>query len=188
MKLPDFDLVDKIRAVTDKFSFDGSDNLLSVSKTEVERAINNDEGFMGSTVVTGVSDGNSLNVVLENPSGSGLTLYIKKFNIQAGGEVSVNVYKNSTIDSAGSSVTTSTLSIGSGATTSMNTDTGGGYSTGTLVDEGRNAGGNRPQTRVGTSSDRPSAKVLPDNNIHIVVTNNSGGTTFLAVRFEWVEV
>ena len=136
-----------------------------------------------------LADGASLEVLLENPSGSGRTVHIVIIRCVGAGEGTIEIYRGVTVTTSGSSLTPVNLKIGCPITSVCSAEYGGTYDVSgaqRYVDDVLPGG--TIVRAVGDAAEVGENVVLePNNNIMVRLTNVSGTTKNFSIKIVWWE-
>lgn len=99
----------------------------------------------------------------------------------------VDVYRNNTVSSSGTSVTPVNLNFGSSNTSVVNVEYGGSYVAGSLVHSTVVPGGSQIRA-VGSAVEVGESVVIPPGNDFLIkVTNKSASASDISIRVLWWE-
>jgi len=144
-------------------------------------------GFVVSHRFESVSSDAQVQVLLENPSGSGRTVYLVLIEVVSTGQGHVNVHVNNTVSTSGTSLTPQNLRIGSSITPVANVEYGGSYTVGDTYQQTVLPGGSGVRA-VGSIYGLGESVIIPEgNNILVTVTNKSSSSEDFSVKILWWE-
>lgn len=167
-------------------SYDNDGYIISTSRTKGEACLDSDKCYVVGHKNDSVTDGSSLEMLIDNPSGSGKELAVNIVFLDGSGAFDYEVYRNSSISSSGTTITARNRKIGANDSSVTNIEYGGTYATGTLLEEKPVGSGTKKDT-VGGNVRGTTFRVLEDNNIHMVITNKAGATERFAITSKWRE-
>mgnify|MGYP000651507505 CR=1 FL=1 len=144
-------------------------------------------GFSISHRFESVSSDASVDIYFENPSGSGRTVYIVMIEVVSFAQAHIDIYRNSTVTSSGTSITPVNLNFSSTITSVANVEYGGTYTLGTLTLNTVCPGGRAIRAVGGASEVGETVIIPPGYNFLIRVTNKSTSSADLSIRIIWWE-
>ena len=152
------------------------------------RKISDGYGFAISKRVT-IANGNYIDVYLENPSGSNKNIYVLIIECSSLGAGWIDVYKNVTITTSGTSITPNNLNFSSTNTSIVNIEYNGTYDLtgGTLTHETVLPGGSKVRAIGSVAEVGESIIMSSGDNILVRLTNKSGAETDMSIRIIWWE-
>ena len=145
------------------------------------------KGFTVSHRFTGVASGASVDFYFENPSGSGVDVFMIAVEVTALASCHIDIYRNNSISSAGTMVTPVNLNFSSTNTSVVQAEYGGTYTLGNLVKQTICPGGSKKEAIGGLASIGENVVIPPGNNFVIRTTNVSAASTDIAVEILWWE-
>lgn len=114
--------------------------------------------------------------------------FTQSINIDSDGSAEFSVYKNATIDTAGTTLTPYNLVIESGvATTDVEGQANPTWSNGTEILKGLIPPNTRKALVGSTGVGNPSFSISQGNNLLIEITNTSGGDSRVAIEAIFLE-
>lgn len=135
-----------------------------------------------------LSPGASADVVVVNPSGSGVDLYLIDIEVTTTGTVYIDLYQDSTISSNGSEVPVLSKRVGSSKTPKGKVYHSGSYTPGQQVMETLGWGGVKNFASGGQVAVGVGIIIDEGHNLHIRITNPSNTDTItVSVRIIWYE-
>ncbi len=144
-------------------------------------------GFTASHRFTGVASGSSVDMLFENPSSSGRTVFILSIEVTALAECHIDIYRGNTVSSPGTPVTPSNLNLGSSISSVAHVEYGGSYTYGVKAKETVCPGGSKKEAIGGHAEIGENAVIPPGCNFIVHVTNASASTTDIAIEMLWWE-
>ena len=163
------------------------DGKLSVANWMREKIIS-EQAFMITKRFKSVASGDSIEIYLENPTGSGKMVEIATIEIVTTGECSIDVYSGNTITTNGTSITPVNMKIGATTTSVVNTEYGGTYTTGDTIMELVSPGGSQIRAVGGQSEISGEIMLEEGQNIVVKVTNDSTSAENISVKITWAEI
>jgi len=144
-------------------------------------------GFGLSHRFEGVTDGSSVYLYIENPAGSGRTVFMITIDVIPLGQAHVDVYRNNTVTSPGTKLNPVNLNLGSGIQSVVYAEHGGSYTVGELVKPTVCPGGTKKRVVGGAVEVGESVVMPPGSNFLVKLTNKSGATIDMAIEALWWE-
>ena len=155
--------------------------------TWFRRKIREGKAFEASRRFTSIADGDKVDVLFENPSGSGVEVTFFVVEVNGGAELWPDVLRNVSKDAAGSPMDVMNPNMGSDRQPKCRVESNGTYSGGTKVHETVSFGGQK-QFAVGSLAEIGGSAIIPQgNNVLARIWNMSGSPVNLSVRVIWVE-
>jgi len=134
-----------------------------------------------------VDNDESVYLYFENPSDSGREIFLVIAEVISFGQLHVDVYRNNTVTSSGSSIEPVNLNFESTNQSIANVEYGGTYTLGNLVNNTVCPGGYRVRA-IGGATEIGESVVMPEDfNLTVKATNKSGADTDLSIRLIWFE-
>jgi len=135
----------------------------------------------------GVADGTSVDLLFENPSGSGKRVFLVAAEAISFGRGHIDVYRDSGVTVSGTTVEPVNLNFESSNESVCNVEYGGTYSLGTSVHRTIIPGGSKVRA-IGSAVEIGESVVMSENhNLLFRVTNKSGAATDMSIRLIWWE-
>lgn len=151
-----------------------------------QRHLYNQERFVAGHLFTGISNGSSVNVVVENNSTDGY-LVATQMRVQSNGEVEFTNTKNVTIDSAGTQLSEVSLTTSSPVSSEASVQRGVSVSGGTDYPT-QVSGAGSGAAKTGFTSEDADILINPEDNMYVTATNTSGTSGKIAVQIAWSEI
>jgi len=133
-----------------------------------------------------VADGDSVNMVLRNPVGSGADVYVVLAEVTTMAQAWVDVYYDPVV-SGGSEVPAANLDLGSGSGPAADVLSGATVLSGSPAFTAVCPGGARTRAIGGAAEVGEAVRLPPGHRIMVAVTNRGGSSQDLSVRFVWWE-
>jgi len=144
-------------------------------------------GFEASHRFESVGAGSSVDVYFENPSGSGMEVFIISIEVTSFAQAWIDLYRSNTVTVSGTAITPVNLNFMKAIGSVANLEYGGTYTLGTLMLNTVCPGGSKKQA-VGALAEVGETVVIPEGfNFLVRVTNKSASDTDLSVRIVWWE-
>jgi hypothetical protein len=143
-------------------------------------------GFAISHRFENVASDASVNIYFEDPSGSGMEVFIVVIDVISFAQAWVDVYRGVT-PSGGTAITPVNLNFGSIITSIATVKYGVSYSGGTLVHSTVCPGGSKVQATGGVAEVGETVVIPEGFNFLVKVTNKSTASTDLSIRIVWWE-
>jgi len=150
--------------------------------------IKEEKGFSASKRANGVASGSSVKMRIENPVGSGKTLYIVVVECVSSGLADIDVYDGGTLTGS-AAVTPKNLKKGSKRTSVANVQWGGteDLTNAELAHETVNPGGTLVRA-IGAMSEVGELVEMPEGtSILVIMTNQAGTGANMSIRGLWWE-
>jgi len=144
-------------------------------------------GFSISKRFESVADDASVDLYLENPSGSGRQVFIIMIEVVSLGNAYIDIYRGNTVTVSGTALTPVNLNFEKALGSVVNAEYGGTYTTGPLVHNTVCPGGTKKEAVGGLAAVGESVVIPEGFNFLVRVTNKSGATTDLSIRVVWWE-
>jgi len=151
------------------------------------KEIFNGNAYSVSHRFPGVASGASVDLYFENPSGSGVTVYIIVIEVISFAQAWIDIYHGNTVSSSGTQLTPVNLNLGSNNTSRVRVEYDGTYSPGTLAVNTVCPGGSLIRAVGGVVEVGETIIIPENNNILVRVTNQSGSAADLSIRIIWWE-
>lgn len=162
-----------------------------VTTVSVQVQLEEGNRYTRSFVTSGVADGDTVTFYIENPSGSGQAILFDPPVQNAGGKVIVTSYKNPTLDTQGTALTTPNARFDQPENANANafggetTAISGGVELGETLSGVANEGATRAEPGA---ADSAAFLLLPDNSFGVEILNDSNNTIDIASAIAFIEV
>ena len=146
-----------------------------------------EKGFICSHRFEGVASDASVDMYVENPSGSGVYMYIIAVEIASYGQGWIDFYRNNSISTSGTRANIFPLFLGSAKTSKIYIEYGGTYTLGDLAMYTITPGGRRSRA-IGSLAEVGETLIIPPGqNMVIRFTNKSDTTVDVSIKIIWWE-
>ena len=158
-----------------------------VSEPWFHEKIEQGKAFSVSKRYTGVGNGDTIYMMFENPSDSGVIACIAVVEVIPDGKSYVDIYREFEVTSEGELQQPVNERLSSGNTAKCKVYYGGEYSVGTKVHETIAYGGRR-NSAVGSLVEIGESVIIdPGYRMLFAITNKSGSTIDISIRIIWCE-
>jgi hypothetical protein len=163
------------------------DRPIIIANTLFFKKILEEKGFSISHRFENVASSADVYVYFENPSTSNKKVNIAIIEVVSLAQVWIDIYRNVTVSSHGTSITPMNLNLGSTENSVVTVEYGGSYSFGDPTLNTVCPGGSK-QNAVGGTTEVGETLIVPSGyNILVKITNKSTASTDLSVRILWWE-
>jgi len=146
-----------------------------------------EKGFICSHRFEGVSDGSTIDLLIDNPSNSGVKVYIIAIEVVSYGQGWIDFYRDNTVQSSGTALPILPLYLGSNKQSKIHIEYGGTYNVGTLAMNTATPGGRRSRA-VGSLAEIGETLVIPPGqNMLVRFTNKAGTSVDVSIKVLWWE-
>lgn len=158
---------------------------ITTTRTEAVRALEQGDGYATGHRFEGLANNAVAEFVFTNPSGSGVVLNLEAMDIVGAGLGWFELFFDSTISSAGTSLTPRNRRVGASGSAQANVEHSGTYADGTEIERGL-VPPNTGAFAIGAVG--LTHLILEANhNVHVQLTNKSGGNADFAFILIWWE-
>jgi len=134
-----------------------------------------------------VAADSSVYLYFENPAASGRQVFLVAIEVITTGQARVDVYRDNTVNVAGTSLTPINLNFESAINSIVNAEYGGTYTEGDLTVNAAAPGGTKVRA-IGSATEIGETAIIPsDFNFLVKVTNKSAGAADISMRIIWWE-
>jgi len=158
-----------------------------VTGSRFEKKIEEGYAFSSSERFASVANGSTVEMVFQNPSGSGRDVNIIAVEIIPFGRGHIDIYENSKITDEGSQAQIFNLNMGSSNSSVCKVLYNGTYSGGDLKHKTVAYGGRSVRAIGSLSEVGEKVKITEGKNIRVVFTNKAGVDIDVSMRFLWWE-
>jgi len=146
-----------------------------------------EKGYIISQRFTGVASGSSVQLYMENPSGSGRNIYIIEIEAGSLAQAHLDIYRENTVTSNGTSLEPLPLYLGSNKKSVVYAEHSGTHGLGKLALNTVVPGGSRTRA-IGSIAEVGETLVIPPGqNMVVQLTNASASATDMSIKIVWWE-
>lgn len=153
----------------------------------IERHAREGQVFVVSHRWEGVASGSSVDFIFQNPTGSGKELNLVILEIFGTDQAWIDMFADSTIDTAGTSLTPVNKYLGHSGTSVAHVEIDGSYTTGTQIHATVLSGGSGWFASGGGSELGVGGIIGEGHLLHVRLTNKSSNANDLSIRVVWWE-
>jgi len=134
-----------------------------------------------------IAAGGGAEILVANPEGSGVDMYVMDIEVTASGMCFIDMYKDSTYEDIGAEIPAHSKKIGCDSAPKCKVYSGGSYTPGTKIHETLCYGGEKAFATGGQVSVGVGLIVAEGHRLHIALSNPAAEDIYASFRIIWYE-